>query len=394
MHIAYFSPSWPPDGAANGITTYVRVMADAMRILGHRVTIITGRCSFADDGQIVEAPPKSADRLLRMASRHLDHRFGHFPFAGRLLARRVAGLHRRDPFDVVEMEETFGMVGAIARAEPPVIARLHGPTVQSAAWLAGSRSRAIVQREKAERAALARVAAISAPALPTLRLVADAYGLNSEQRVIPNPVEIPPAPWRPPDGPKRLLWVGKISFAKGIDRLLEAFALLAAGDDDIWLDVVGPQGEAGPDGQILKMDELLSAMLQSARRICYHGLATAEQIAELRSAATLSVITSRSEVFPYAFFEPAAAGHPVVAMQWPGADEIIRNNLTGVLTSTRPAALAAAIRTIIGDNERLASIGAAARRHVELTLSPAVVAGDMAAFYAEVAQEFGSRVRN
>ncbi len=42
LKVAFFSPSWPPDRAANGIVPYVHEVAEGMRRLGHEPTILSG----------------------------------------------------------------------------------------------------------------------------------------------------------------------------------------------------------------------------------------------------------------------------------------------------------------------------------------------------------------
>ena len=224
-----------------------------------------------------------------------------------------------------------------------------------------------------------------APDFSTLARIEDAYGLDGTREVIPNPVECAASSWHPPAGPKRLLWVGKVNLAKGIDRLLATFEQLAQSDRNIWLDVVGPEGEPGPDGRVLRMEELTAAMPETARRrVCYHGLATPAQIARLRAGSMLTLITSRSEVFSYACFEAAAAGQAVLAMRWPGADRIIQDGVTGILTDEHPSALAAEVCSLLSNPGRLITLGAEARKEVERTLSPTVIAARTTAFYERV----------
>ena len=41
LHVGFYTPALPDSGNPNGIVTYVRIMRDALRSLGHKVTVVT-----------------------------------------------------------------------------------------------------------------------------------------------------------------------------------------------------------------------------------------------------------------------------------------------------------------------------------------------------------------
>lgn len=106
---------------------------------------------------------------------------------------------------------------------------------------------------------------------------------------------------------------------------------------------------------------------------------------EYLAAATLSVLPSHTEAMPMALLEAMAAGLPCVSTRVGGVAEVIEDGVSGLLVPTRqPERLADAIGTLLGDPDRAARMGAAARR---ATLAFAVerVAERQAKIYRAVA---------
>src|SRR5689334_10131109 len=152
MHVALFSPAWPAAGRANGIVTYVHWMREALRAEGHRVSI------FAVD---VDAPEADVHRLRMPLAFRLQWRWrqwrgrGHASVLdwGIVCAANLLAVHRRDPIDVVEMEESFGWFADVERLTGlPTVVKLHGPAFLS---LVGAEAQTALARERNRREAAA-----------------------------------------------------------------------------------------------------------------------------------------------------------------------------------------------------------------------------------------------
>ena len=104
----------------------------------------------------------------------------------------------------------------------------------------------------------------------------------------------------------------------------------------------------------------------------------------LYSAADVMVIPSRQDDFPNTGLEAHACGTPVVAFNTGGLPDIVEDRVTGALAEQfEPASLAASIRWVLEDPQRLQQLGAAARSRTERLWSPARVSG----LYAELYQQ-------
>src|SRR5215469_4960282 len=179
MHIAFWSPSWPLEKFQNGIITYVHWMKGALEELGHRVSVFTGELDPAGAGpRVYEVRRTLTDRLVhRLLRRDLAPERDTFDFSS-VIATALQRVHRRDPIDILEMEETFGWCADVAtRTSLPVVVRLHGPAclslVEHEAETASGRAR--IEREGW---ALARAGAIVSPARVTLSQTISRYGLQ------------------------------------------------------------------------------------------------------------------------------------------------------------------------------------------------------------------------
>ncbi len=129
-------------------------------------------------------------------------------------------------------------------------------------------------------------------------------------REIPNGADLEPATGTVPDaisqivnGPPYVLFLGRINWKKGLDRLLAAFArvedarLVIAGNDE---DSTGRLSKRGPQ------------QLGLADRITFTGPVHGAGKAALLTGAQLLVLPSYSENFGNVVLEAMAAGRPVV----------------------------------------------------------------------------------
>jgi glycosyltransferase involved in cell wall biosynthesis len=182
--------------------------------------------------------------------------------------------------------------------------------------------------------------------------------------VIPNPVPGHPHAPAPREPVPRILSLGRLHPAKGYDVALAAAALLK--DLPFRWDIVSE----GPEGAALRRraDEL---GLESCVRFAGFQPDTKPYFA----AADLFVLSSRVEGTPLALLEAMAAGLPIVATRCGrGVEDALLDGSAGMLVPPEdPAALAAAIRSLLAEPTRRQDLGAAARRR-SLDFAPEVIA--------------------
>jgi D-inositol-3-phosphate glycosyltransferase len=163
----------------------------------------------------------------------------------------------------------------------------------------------------------------------------------------------------PPDAPV-VLFVGRIQPLKGLTVAVEAVAAVTTSPSPTLVVVGGPSGPRGA--------EELEAAAGAARRL---GLTARvhrvppqphEKLSTYYRAADVCVVPSRSESFGLVALEAAACGTPVVASAVGGLTTLVDDGVTGYLVDGGgPAAYASRLEAILGDRQRAAEMGWAAR---------------------------------
>lgn len=144
-----------------------------------------------------------------------------------------------------------------------------------------------------------------------------------------------------PDGgeaPLTVLYVGRLSREKGVDGLLDSFALAAGSVPRARLVLVGdgPQAEA------------LAARAAGSDRVHFLGARHGEELAMLMASSDLFVSLSETETFGNTVVEAQASGTPVIVAGRGAAGENMIDGITGMIVDgRRPEAIAAAIRLLL-----------------------------------------------
>ncbi|KGD96863.1 glycosyltransferase family 4 protein [Rhizobium sp. YS-1r] len=173
------------------------------------------------------------------------------------------------------------------------------------------------------------------------------------------PAFIDPAPFlvhEPRPEPFRLITVAMMRPGDKLDSyrtLAESLRLL---QHLPWtLDVIG-------DGPARAEVEVAFGFL-TPERIRWHGVKTADEIAELLSAASLYVWPGHGEAYGLAYLEAQAAGLPVIAEETAGVPEVVVSGRTGLLMSAGDvSAYAAAIERLLTSGAERQAMAVEARR--------------------------------
>jgi glycosyltransferase involved in cell wall biosynthesis len=165
--------------------------------------------------------------------------------------------------------------------------------------------------------------------------------------------------------PGRILSVGRLVPKKGYGELLAALHLLARAGVPFHCDLYG----GGP----LRDDLALAiADLGLVDSVILHGARLQDEILGALRRATVFALApvvmddGDRDGIPNVLVEAMAAGVPVVSTRISGIPELIREGHEGLLVEPHdPAALADALRRVLGDAGLAAELAAAARRKVE-----------------------------
>ncbi|MFI5496462.1 glycosyltransferase [Actinoplanes sp. NPDC051859] len=157
---------------------------------------------------------------------------------------------------------------------------------------------------------------------------------------------------------KTVVTLRRLSHDKGIDMLLEAWALVAPHHPDWDLKVFG----AGPDEAPLRAQ---ARELGLDDKPIFQG--KTNDIDAALSAASIYALPSREEGFPIAVMEAMAYGLPTVAFDCaPGIRELIDDEVSGgiVITAGNVFGMAAALERLIKDPDLRKRLGSAGQQSV------------------------------
>ena len=392
MHIALYSPSWPPERSPNGIVTYVSHMRRELEDQGHRVTVIhAGEPNSQSADPRAHSARRGLWRRIKNALAESDPERPVLRF-GDLLADTLLSVHRREAIDVVEMEETFGWCAQVQQRVPfPVVTKLHGPAFLTKPE--GAMSAALLQKRfAAEGAALRSMKYITSPTRSTIDLTSSHYGLDLHAAtVIVNPIADGPPHlhWLSQNArPDEILFVGRFDRHKGGDFLITAFAQLLRRRPSIRLVFVGPNsGLFDNDGGRVGINEFMEQALTADQRkqVAYRGPMPSDQIAPLRCEAAVVVVCSRWENQPNTVLEALLQGCPLVASDAGGMSEIVEHERTGLLFKSEDVtSFCDQVLRLLEDREFATAMGQQGRRRVLHAHSPATVVSKTVEYYQAI----------
>jgi glycosyltransferase involved in cell wall biosynthesis len=399
MRILHVVPTYVPAWRHGGPVAAVHGLCKALARRGHEVTVFTTNVHGSGTLDVATSVPVQVDGVtvwyfpvafprrlyrspaLRAALRRDLGGSGEATGTG----RRAAG-----GFDLAHLHSVFlWPTAAAARAAQrqgvPYILAPRGMLVGELLRQRG-RLRKRLWISLVERRTLAHAAALHV----TSQLEADEaarLGLRLPPvRVIANGVE--PEPWdaaRESElaAPVRavllrrplLLFLGRVSWKKGLDRLVAALAevpgatLAVAGNDE--------------EGYRATL-ERLAAQAGVSGRIAYLGPVHGADKAALLHGADLLALPSYSENFGNVVLEAMAAALPVVVTPEVGLAGAVRESGAGRVSEGDPATLAAALRALLGDDAARREMGRRGAQAAARSYGWDTVAARMEILYGEV----------
>jgi glycosyltransferase involved in cell wall biosynthesis len=143
--------------------------------------------------------------------------------------------------------------------------------------------------------------------------------------------------------PRQVLFIGNVSRRKGVDVLMEAFALLA--HQDAQLRIVGPHaGDIDVDADARR--------LGIGARVRVEGPVREEDVPSIVRESSCLVLPSRDEGFGIVLVEALLSGRPVVASRTGGIKEIVDDRVGRLVEPEDQRALARAIDEILDRVDR------------------------------------------
>ncbi len=173
-----------------------------------------------------------------------------------------------------------------------------------------------------------------------------------------------------------VLYLGRISWKKGLDTLIQAMGAVPVGH----LVIAGNDEE----GYVPELRALAARAGVADRMSFFPRLVEGVEKAFLFDSASVFVLPSQSENFGITVVEAMARGRPVVVTPGVGAAHWVRGAAAGLVSERSPTALAAAISAILADRPGARAMGEAGRRCALQAFSWQAVASQMEALYLDL----------
>ena len=355
MKVLHILPSYLPAVRYGGPILSVHGLCKALAVRGHDVEVFTTNVDGPGESSVPLGTPADMDGV----------KVSYFPVPALRRLYWAPRMHkalrqRLGSFDIVHTHSVFlwptWAAARIARqlGVPYVLAprgMLVDDLIQRRSRLLKRGWIALIERRNIAEAALihftSRIEAEEAAAL----------GLPMrESCIVPNGVELSDfAAAREVSGDPFLLFIGRINWKKGLDRLIAALP----GIPDCKLVI------AGNDEEGLKPKLELQAANAGVRgRMSFVGPVYGADKAALLSRASLLVVPSSSENFGNVVIEAMAAGCPVAVTPEVGAADIVRESAAGAVLQGDSASLAAGISSLMSDPAALERMGQKGREFV------------------------------
>jgi glycosyltransferase involved in cell wall biosynthesis len=216
--------------------------------------------------------------------------------------------------------------------------------------------------------------------LPAVYMVPNGVDpVASEQA--PEPI-LPPsieAVFRP--GHRVVLYVGRISWKKGLDRLIATLSEVP----DVTLLIVG-NDENGYTSELVALAKAHGV----DRRVVFGGAMYGDVKAALYRRATVLVLPSYSENFGNVVLEAMATGCAVIVTPEVGAASIVAASGGGIVVAGDRPALAAALRKVVESAELQREMGSRGREWVATRYSWDCVAAAMDGAYSDAIVRHGT----
>ena len=374
MKIAHVVPTYLPATRYGGPIRSVHDLCRHLNALGHQTNVFTTDVDGPDTIRVKSSNPLDIDGVkVHYFPVCTPRRLYYSPQLAVALKNRIAD------FDIVHLHSTFlyPTMTAARCAEKMRIPYVISPRgmlvkdlIRKKSFLLKRAWISMFERHTVEHASAVHVTSPLESeeirkfdfAMPPIHTIA-------------NGIDIPNVNEWAPRGTNSVLFLGRIDWKKGIERLISALSLL----EDAQLIVAG-NDETGYTSKLVKLCRKLGV----EGRVRFVGPVTGDDKWRLYQIASVFVLPSLSENLANTVLEAMAMGCPIVVTPQVGLADMVNRHRTGLVSAGEPTALAEAIRSILNDADAARLMGEKGRRLVENAYSWQDVAAAMEQVYAEI----------
>lgn len=370
MKIGLLTPSLEGvTSTGSGIGVHFRHLAEALVKAGHSVQVVVASPTKSIGENDLPYPVKCIvgsriwpEKLLGRLNWQL-----HTWTSKRALIRAAAAACQIESVDIWETTSTDSLPHRFLCSEnrAPVVVRVSTTAAQLRITNAGLRKWIDRQQEKWERECVLRAEAIVTHSPSHLRHVAGEFGISENDiGLVPHGIPIPARREVRTSEKIRVLFVGRFEHRKGIDLLMDALPRFLTEIATAEVELVGY--DSGNSWQ-RKWRQIASADV--SERVIFSGQVSPARLSDAYRNADIFIAPSRYESFGLIFVEAMAQQLPVIALDAPGARDLVTHESSGLLVGEDPAQICTALLRLARSRELRIRLGENGRGHVESQFS-------------------------
>jgi glycosyltransferase involved in cell wall biosynthesis len=176
-----------------------------------------------------------------------------------------------------------------------------------------------------------------------------------------------------------VVFLGRLAEKKGVDLLIEAFALVLESNPGAYLRIIGP-GEKGKASALASR----AAELGIAEHVAFEGVLRGAEKDDALRRASIHVLPSADESFGASAIEAMAYSTPVVLTRAFPFHEELETAGGCVVADRTPEAVAEAISLLLADRSQANEIGARGRAFVASRFAWDVIACQLVRMYRDL----------
>ena len=376
MHIAFLTPEYPhvKTGAAGGIGTSIKNLAESLVALGHTVRILVygqkGDAVFEEDGIILQ-------QIKNVKIKGLS-----WYFTRKKLRGIIDDLYDKQLLDIVEAPDWTGITSFVQPKKCPIVIRLNG----SDTYFCHLDGRPVKWWNRFhEKRALQKANGHISVSRYTADKTNELFGLQIPFTIIPNGIN--PEKFRPDTTLKKvshtILYFGTLIRKKGLLELPLIFNEVVAKNPNAQLILVGRDASdiaTGSPSTWQLMQEIFTP--DALKQVHYAGGVPYEEVRKYIASATVCVFPTFAEALPVSWLEAMAMEKAIVASNIGWAPEVIDSGKEGVLVHPKEhIAYANAVLDLLENDSLNTTFGQNAAQKVKDVFANGLIAEQSVAFY-------------
>lgn len=388
MNIALVNPEYNTKSGIGhgGIATYTYNIANALSKKGHSIFLFLREGIIPDylnkEIKVIEyhrSPLPIVKRLLfrilRIDSWEEEYSYG--------LYNAINALNTDIKLDIVDIPEYNGLAAAFGTNHPfNLVINFRTPRIIVNQYN-GVKINAIDRKIYKLEARAVRSANYYRTSSNALRdRISQIYKIDKDQiTVIRNPMSIK-SPNKNDSQKIKILFVGRLEYRKGLDLLSKSISDILKLSNKVELHF------AGEISSEIKKSLLEKASIQGKERVIFYGALNKNDLQEVYNKCNIFIFPSLFDNSPNALLEAMSSNLAILASDAPGVNEIIRDNVNGLLFKTDDKeSFLSNLNKLIKDEDLRLTLAQKAIDSIKENYAPEKIADETLRFYDMILQE-------